>query len=58
MEGLANAPSLENRGIKLGMEYATKLKAYPSNPAHDCVFNPLYEYVYDKQPITIQPFGL
>jgi hypothetical protein len=36
----------------------TKLKAYPSNPAHDCVFNPLYENVYDKQPNTIQPFGL
>ena len=36
----------------------TKLKASPSNPAHDCVFNPLYENVYDKQPNTIQPFGL
>jgi hypothetical protein len=22
------------------------------------VFNPLYENVYDKQPNTIQPFGL
>ena len=54
----ANEPSLENRRIKLGMQYATKLKAYPSNPAHDCVFNPLYENVYDKQPNTIQPFGL
>ena len=38
------------------MQYATKLKAYLSNPAHDCVFNPLYENVYDKQPNTIQPF--
>jgi hypothetical protein len=32
----ANEPSLENRRIKLGMQYATKLKAYPSNPANDC----------------------
>jgi hypothetical protein len=40
------------------MQYATKLKAYPSNPAYDCVFNTLYENVYDKQPNTIQPFGL
>jgi hypothetical protein len=40
------------------MQYATKLKAYPSNPAHDCVLNPLYANVYDKQPNTIQPFGL
>ena len=51
----ANEPSLENI---LGMQYAIKLKAYPSNPAHDCVFNPLNEHVYDKQPNTIQPFGL
>ena len=34
----ANEPSLENRHIKSGMQYATKLKAYPSNPAHDRVF--------------------
>ena len=40
------------------MQYATKLKTYPSNPAHDCVFNPQYENVYEKQPNTIQPFGL
>jgi hypothetical protein len=32
----ANEPSFVNRRIKLGMQYATKLKAYPSNPAHDC----------------------
>ena len=54
----ANEPSLENRRIKLGMQYATKLKAQSSNPAHGCVFNPQYENVYDKQPNTIQPFGL
>jgi hypothetical protein len=54
----ANEPSLENRRIKLGMQYATKLKAYPSHPAYECVFNPLFENVYDKQPNTIQPFGL
>ena len=40
------------------MQYAIKLKVYPSNPAHDCVFNPLYEFFFDKQPNTIQPFGL
>ena len=54
----ANEPSLENRHIKLGMQYATKLKAYPSNPAYDCVFNPLCKNVYDKQPNAIQLFGL
>ena len=51
----ANEPSLEHIRMKLGMQYATKLKAYPSNPAHDCVVNPLYENVYDKQLNTIQP---
>ena len=54
----ANECSLESRRIKLGMQYATKLKAYSSNPAYDCVFNPLIENVYDKQPNTIQPFEL
>ena len=41
----ANEPSLDNRFIKLGMEYATKWKTYLSNHAYDCVFNPLYENV-------------
>jgi hypothetical protein len=27
----ANEPYLDNRRTKLGMQYATKLKAYPSN---------------------------
>ena len=54
----ANEPSLENRCIKLGMQYATKLKAHPSDPACGCMFDPLYGNVYDKQPNTIQSFGL
>ena len=54
----ANKPSLENRCIKLGMQYATKLKAYHADPACGCIFDPLYETVHDKQPNTIQPFGL
>jgi hypothetical protein len=33
----ANEPSIDNIRIKPGMQYATKLKAYPSNPAYDCV---------------------
>jgi hypothetical protein len=44
----ANEHSLENRRIKLGIQYATKFKVYPSNPAYDCVFNPVFENVYDK----------
>ena len=54
----ANEPSLENRHIKLGMQYATKLKAYLPNPAHDCLSNPFDENAYGKQANTIQHFGL
>ena len=35
------------------MQYATKLKSYPSIPAYDCILNPLYENAYDKQPNKI-----
>ena len=45
----ANEPSLEHRRIKLGLQYTTKLRAYPSNPAYECVFKPLYEDLYNKQ---------
>ena len=44
--------------IKLDVQYVIKLKAFPSNAAFGHVFNPLYEYAYDKQPNAIQPFGL
>jgi len=41
----ANEPSLENRRIKLDMQYATKSEAYPSFPAYfkTDIFNSLYE---------------
>jgi len=54
----AYEPCLENKRFKFGMQHATKLKASPSNPTHDCVLNPLYENVYEKQLNTIPPFGL
>ena len=54
----ANQPSQGNRHIKLGMQYAAKLKAYLSNFAYDCSFNPLYDNVYHKQPNKIKsPIG-
>ena len=46
-----------NRRIKLGIQYATKLKAFPSNPAYNYVCNPLYENVSINNPNTIQHFG-
>ena len=54
----AYEPCLEYRRVKFGMPHATRLKASPSNPTHDCVLNPLYENVYEKQFNTIPPFGL
>ena len=54
----ANEPSLYNRRIKLGLQYATKLKSYPNNPAYDCVFNPLYIDKFDKSPNRIPTFGI
>ena len=44
---LANEPSLENKRIKRDIQYATKLKAYPSNHAHD-VFLILYIKIFMK----------
>ena len=54
----ANEPSLTNRRIKLSLQYITKLKAHPSNPAHDCVFNPLYEKIFEKHENKIPPLGI
>jgi len=54
----ANESTLENRRIHFDVEYATKFKSYPSNPVYDCVYNPLYEHVCDKQHNTLQPSGI
>jgi ABC-type lipoprotein release transport system permease subunit len=43
----ANEPSLENKRIKRDIQYATKLKAYPSNHAND-VFLILYIKIFMK----------
>ena len=44
----ANEPPLDLRRLKLILKYIVKLKAYIDNPAFDCVFNPQYENLYDK----------
>ena len=54
----ANEPSLHHRRIKLGLQYATKLKAYPENPAHDCIFKPIYTNIFDKHPNKIPLLAL
>ena len=54
----ANEPSLADRRLKLSLQYAAKLKAFPTNPAYDCVFNPIYTKVFQKHETKIPPFGI
>ena len=49
---------LEHRRIKLSLQYVTKLKSSPRNPAYNCVFNPEYENKYLRNAKVIQPLGI
>ena len=49
---------LENRRIKLSLQYVTKLKSTPSNPAFNCVFKPGYEHKYLRNTKVISPLGI
>ena len=52
----AREPSLENRRLKLSLQYT--VKPNPLNPAHACVFHPEYQPLYDSKPTSIRPLGL
>ena len=54
----AREPSLENRRLKLSLQYTVKLETNPLNPAHACVFHPEYQPLYDSKPTSIRPLGL
>ena len=54
----AREPSLENRKLKLSLQYTVKLKTNPLNPAHACVFHLEYQLLYDSKPTSIRPLGL
>ena len=50
---------LEQRRIKLSLQYILKLKSTSSNPAYRCVFHPEYEQKYTKKnQKTISPIGI
>ena len=49
---------LEHRRIKLSLQYITKLKSSPSNPAFECVFRPENENKYLKNAKVIPPLGI
>ena len=54
----ANEPSLYNRREKLALNYITKVKANPNNPAYEEIFKPKYESLYEKNQKAIKPIGL
>jgi ribonuclease HI len=49
---------MDLRRKRLAMQYLVKLKANPSNPAFDPVFNPPNVELFDRRPNVIQPLGL
>ncbi len=54
----ADEPSLLDRRIKLSLQYITKLKSDPSNPAYQCVFEPEYSVLFERKPSAIAPLGI
>ena len=40
------------------MQYAKRLAAYPSNPAHGVAFPPKYVDLYEQKPKAIKSFGI
>ena len=49
---------LEERRIKLSLQYITKLKSTPSNPAFKCVFEPEFVQKYLRNTKIIKPLGI
>ena len=52
--------SLHLRRLKLSLNYVSKLKSMPDNPAYDCVFNPsskVREY-FEAHPTVTKPLSL
>ena len=54
----ARETSLNLRRLKLGLNYALKLKSMPDNPAFDCVFNPKEKLYFEAHPEKAKPFSL
>ena len=54
----ADEPSLYSRREKLSLQYAIRLAANPSNPAHEVLFTPNYVNLYEQKPKAIKSFGI
>ena len=55
---VADEPSLYSRREKLSLQYAIRLAANPSNPAHEVTFPPNYVNLYEQKPKAIKSFGI
>ena len=54
----ADEPSLYSRREKLSLQYAIRLAANPSNPAHEVTLPPNYIDLYEQKPKAIKSFGI
>ena len=54
----ADEPSLSERRVKLSLQYITKLKSNPTNPAYECVFEPVYTTSFERKTTAISPLGV
>ena len=54
----AYEPPLKLRFTKLGLQYYSKIKSLPTNPAHDCIFNSKHQNLFNEKEKAIKTFGL
>ena len=50
---VADEPPLTLKREKLALQYSTKLKSCPSNPAYDCTFNSKYKQHFERKEKTM-----
>ena len=53
----ADEPSLSERRVKLSLQYITKLTSNPTNPAYQCVFEPMHTTLFEHKTTAISPLG-
>ena len=54
----ADEPSLYSQREKLSLQYAIRLAANPSSPAHEVTFPSNYVDLYEQKPKPIKSFGI
>ena len=54
----AGEPSLFSRRENFSLQYAIRLAANPSNPAHEVTFPPNFVNLYEQKPKAIKSFGI